>query len=444
MGGSLLVGAALVATVPMAQQAGAAGAAPHAGKVAYLAVTPRVVPAPAVTFTVNTTTDTHDATAGDGICADSGGNCSLRAAVEEANALQQTVAVVVPAGTYSLTIGTLDTADGAGLVIAGAGAGATIIDATAAAATAVSVGNGPALAGAFTQLAGVTITGGNSANGAGINIISSNDTAELQGVTVTHNTATSNGGGVSVSGNLWATDSTFSDNTADIGGGIENTGANMRITDCTITGNTAADQGGGVDASDGTSVFTGGTISNNTLTLSGLGGGIYALETTMSGTTISGNSIAGAGGSSGAGMYITYGIGPFDHLTVTNNTIAAGGTSYGAGIFDDEGATITNSIISGNSLTGGDGAGIYDNLGATITDTIVSDNTVTEGYGGGIYNSGDGEVLMNDSFTGNQALNGAGSGWGGGLYESDTSTIIDTLISNNHADTGAGGSRLGP
>lgn len=37
------------------------------------------------TFTVNTTGDGSDANVGDGICADSSGNCTLRAAIEEAN-----------------------------------------------------------------------------------------------------------------------------------------------------------------------------------------------------------------------------------------------------------------------------------------------------------------------------------------------------------------------
>ncbi len=39
------------------------------------------------TLTVDSTTDTVDANPGDAICADSGGGCSLRAAIEEANAL---------------------------------------------------------------------------------------------------------------------------------------------------------------------------------------------------------------------------------------------------------------------------------------------------------------------------------------------------------------------
>ena len=39
-----------------------------------------------VAFNVNTAADTDDAAAGNGTCADSGGNCSLRAAIQEANA----------------------------------------------------------------------------------------------------------------------------------------------------------------------------------------------------------------------------------------------------------------------------------------------------------------------------------------------------------------------
>ena len=95
--GSLLIGATLVVTSPGAAPAGAAPhkVAPQSTKVSYLAKTPRVLPAAAVTFTVNTTTDTHDATPGDGICADSLGHCSLRAAIEEADALQTVITTVL-------------------------------------------------------------------------------------------------------------------------------------------------------------------------------------------------------------------------------------------------------------------------------------------------------------------------------------------------------------
>src|SRR3990170_869075 len=53
------------------------------------------VRAQSVTFAVNTTADTPDANPGDGVCADTTGLCSLRAAVMEANALpdRQTVRI---------------------------------------------------------------------------------------------------------------------------------------------------------------------------------------------------------------------------------------------------------------------------------------------------------------------------------------------------------------
>src|SRR5262245_25231910 len=61
------------------------------------------VPAFAATFVVNTTSDTHDASAGNGICADAVGNCSLRAALEEANALAGAHTISLPPGTYLLS-----------------------------------------------------------------------------------------------------------------------------------------------------------------------------------------------------------------------------------------------------------------------------------------------------------------------------------------------------
>lgn len=74
---------------------------------------------------VDTTADTHDANPGDGICADAGGFCSLRAAAEENNAAYGKMSVSVPAGTYVLTE-PLDIYDS--INIHGAGADQTFID----------------------------------------------------------------------------------------------------------------------------------------------------------------------------------------------------------------------------------------------------------------------------------------------------------------------------
>ncbi|MCX6835720.1 MAG: T9SS type A sorting domain-containing protein [candidate division Zixibacteria bacterium] len=67
----------------------------------------------ATTFVVNTKRDTHDATPGDGVAADLSGqadsSCSLRAAVEETNALAGADTILVPGniGTFYMSLGSL-------------------------------------------------------------------------------------------------------------------------------------------------------------------------------------------------------------------------------------------------------------------------------------------------------------------------------------------------
>jgi CSLREA domain-containing protein len=89
-------------------------------------------------FTVTTTDDAHDATPGDGVCADAGGDCTLRAAVEEIAATAApppTMTVDVPAGSYAITLGDLSpSCSSCAVTIQGAGAGVTEIDADSAGA----------------------------------------------------------------------------------------------------------------------------------------------------------------------------------------------------------------------------------------------------------------------------------------------------------------------
>ncbi len=61
-------------------------------------------PAMAAIFMVTDPYDATDANAGDGICADADGHCTLRAAVQESNALAGADIIVLPAGTYTLSI----------------------------------------------------------------------------------------------------------------------------------------------------------------------------------------------------------------------------------------------------------------------------------------------------------------------------------------------------
>src|SRR5689334_7534298 len=56
-------------------------------------------------FAVTTTTDAVDASPGNGQCAIAGGGCTLRAAIQESNALGGSNTITLPAGTYMLSIG---------------------------------------------------------------------------------------------------------------------------------------------------------------------------------------------------------------------------------------------------------------------------------------------------------------------------------------------------
>src|SRR5580693_9860303 len=81
----------------------AASKTAHANK-PMLTQSPRTFPPPQVTFAVNTANDTHDASPGPNpVCADASNQCSLRAAVEEANAFAGTVSINVPPGTYTVS-----------------------------------------------------------------------------------------------------------------------------------------------------------------------------------------------------------------------------------------------------------------------------------------------------------------------------------------------------
>jgi len=95
----------------------------------------------AATFTAASTTDAVDINPGDGVCATAGAVCTLRAAIQETNALGGTNTIILPSGTYTLSIaGTDENASASGdldivmgsdidnLTITGAGAATTIID----------------------------------------------------------------------------------------------------------------------------------------------------------------------------------------------------------------------------------------------------------------------------------------------------------------------------
>lgn len=91
----------------------------------------------ALELEVNSETDAVDVLLGDGLCATSAGECTLRAAVQETNVTRGPDRIYLPAGNYRLTIAGFDENDGAtgdldvtdNLQLVGDGPDSTIVDA---------------------------------------------------------------------------------------------------------------------------------------------------------------------------------------------------------------------------------------------------------------------------------------------------------------------------
>jgi uncharacterized repeat protein (TIGR01451 family)/CSLREA domain-containing protein len=295
------------------------------------------LPAWSATFTVNSTADTADDNTADGICADASGNCTLRAAIQQANAFTGLDTIVLGANTYTLSLmGTDDTAALGDLditqdvTITGTGTTNTVID-----------GNDidrvfdidPSTAGITVMISNLTIQDGNVSGEAGGGI-RNRGTLSLMATALSSNVSGIDGGAVHNSRMLTLTNSTVSGNTAsNNGGGIFSTGigSTLRVETSTVNGNSAGSDGGGIF-----------NINSATLTLI--------------------------------------------NSTITNNTA----NNFGGGIFNASGATATFATISNNTVTSvsGSGGGIFNNGAATLTHTIVANNVANNCSGTGTITSG--------------------------------------------------------
>jgi CSLREA domain-containing protein len=318
------------------------------------------VPGPvlAATFTVNTTVDAVDATPGDGVCATAGALCTLRAAIQEANALAGSDTIVVPAGTYTLTIaGTGENAAATGdlditttIVIEGSGPDITTIDANSVDRVFEVRPGGNA------TLRGLHITGGSpgASNGGGV---SSNGTLLIERCAIDGNTAGLSGGGVDQGGGtLTVNDSTISGNTASSIAGVRtNTGTSF-LTNVTISGNSATGGGpGGVGGPAGTQTLTNSTVAFNTAPggLAGNMGGSALMTFRNSLTLTSGgiNCVFGGGSFTNGGG--NFAAGAACDTLVANAAVTA---NLGALTVNAPGKTATHALLAGNPAIGAGGS----------------------------------------------------------------------------------------
>ncbi len=215
-------------------------------------------------YTVNSTTDRVDSSPGNGTCRTSAGNCTLRAAVQEANARPGADSIRLRSGTHQLTIAARGTngADSGDLDVTGpttfAGAGAT-----------ASVVSGRALdrvlelhvAAGDVTLSGLTIREARVSGDGGAIASRTSGRLRLDGVRLLANVATGRGAGVdATAGRVEIAGSTLADNTATLGGGgVHGAGAVVAIDRSTL----ARNGGGGVLMRAGAATIATSTLSAN-------------------------------------------------------------------------------------------------------------------------------------------------------------------------------------
>ena len=291
----------------------------------------------AANFVVNTTLDSTDSNPGNGLCGNTEGFCSLRAAIQQANALAGPDTITLGAQSYEVTtvqnvaLG-LDEEDAAAsgdldvtseITITGAGATATAIE---------GGGDGTRADRVFHVLPGGDLT--------------------LRDLTVrdgqaTTNSATSLGGGIYNQGVLDLADCVVADNDANAGGGVFNAGT-LTVDSCTFSGNDAEDVA--ITNAQGGALMSSATLADVQITAS----------------TFSGNSADLAGHA----IFVTNGTLALENSTLSGNL----GSGDAALVIQNADVVLTNTTIVGNSVVGLSAFSFNETNTLDVANTIVANN----------------------------------------------------------------------
>ena len=406
-------------------------------------------PTYAITFNVNSFNDTHDVNPGDGICQDATGNCSLRAAVQEANASMGPDQIILGAGNYLLTIagsnedaclsGDLDI--NSDISIIGANAWTTLID-------------GNQLDRVFhvgilgrLLIRQVTVTNGFLNQGAGAGFLNQGF-LDIYYCCIDSNLCQMNQG---------------LNQTGGLGGGIANY-QTLNLHNSTLqyniargaAGNNAKNGGGGGGGSPG----LGGGLYNENLAIATLTNSTFSTNRALGawssgGATNGGNfSFAGAGGAgptAGGGGAAGGGTGgnggDFSGGGGGGSSCATGGNGGSGGFGAGGGGRGARSCGGGNGLVGI--AGFGGGNGNASCCSSCGGGGAGSGMGGGIFNNGGTVNLVSCTVAFNEALGGFGrtgqggyaarglsaSGFGGGIFNRVGNFVFNnSIISNNIAD----------
>jgi len=400
-----------------------------------------------ITLTVNSLADTPDAALGNGACANATGQCTLRAAIEEANAFPgDDVINFSLTGTINLT-GALPVLS-SNITINGPGSGLLTVRRDTGGNYRIFQTSGNS------SISGLTITNGRTPDGvtedvapAGGGIWQTAGSLTLHDVVITGN-RTGNGGPMRFGSPTLGGFGGF-------GGGIYASGT-LTMTDCVISNNTTGNGGNGTNF--------GGS--------GGRGAGIYFAPGTLTLTnvTISGNHTGTGGGpgsgnsGDGGGMWVGGDFFPSQLTTVILNKVTikdngtgdmpvTGDSGGGGGMFVYQGTVImTDSSVSNNrtgnsntssfSTTAGSGGGIYNNgtllkvRNSTISGNTTGDSPPGNNSTGGGINNNTTMSLINTTVSGN--ITGSGPSMGGGIFSRFSAELINCTITRNVSPNGFG------
>src|SRR5579859_641787 len=384
-------------------------------------------------------------------------DCSLRGAVQNANANPGSTIVLAAQQTYQLT----DTPSGE-LVLT-----ATTVISTSQALCITNclavVAGGPSWPyrllevkpGATVTVDAVEFTHGVDSNGGALENFG---TLSLSGSQIFSNTAYGWGGGILNYGTLTLSNTVINGNkAATTGGAIANqadvarpgkmTIVNSNIITNSVTGPLAGQgSGGGITSFDNISgtihplvSIVNSNILSNTGTITGFGGGLYVDGVmTLTNVALQGNSAAGGGGA-----YVHFGTLNMQGGSVVSNTSLTSGGS-GGGFRNDGLLTLDNVLLDKNvALSSGSGGAISSSTPFTVTNSTFTHNTGSSG--GAIFLAGPSALALLSHVTmlANSATHGgAVAGYGAYTITNDSHLNGNTAFHGGALNIFGGGSAL--
>ena len=347
-------------------------------------------PLSAVELTVNDVSDMVDADLEDLVCKTASGTCTLRAAVQQANKLPGTDSIIVPDGTYELTLGK-ELAVTSNVRIQGSGADKVVISGKNSSRVFGIKSGGSAI------ISGITVTQGKAYNGAGIGVWGSSKLSLVDSILM-GNTSTNHGAGLFISVSKVTLDNTtISGNGADGSGGaiyIEGKGSVLAVYESSFEQNSAV-SGGGLFCNAAGNVYLENAVfdsnsSGGSTTVAG-GGAIYNKQCSISlnQITFDQNSAEKRGG---ALFNASKGSFSIVNSTFSNNRAVK---EDGGAIYSDGSLDINRASLTGNSATYG--SALYDAGIATLVMVTVSDNQAKSGDGGAIYHNSNQNLVLKNS-----------------------------------------------